>query len=132
MSLENGEKPKMRILHMKEDLSKVENQTDLNYEIKHDEDIKIPFEKDLKFCENIESILEIDEGSRKNILNKLYSMVPEWTDLTNGYEIGKLKLGTFLRIYNQIYKFETDEDRKKEAKEIVNHFDFSLRQLSLS
>ncbi|MDQ5901624.1 MAG: hypothetical protein QG580_339 [Patescibacteria group bacterium] len=117
---------------MKEDLSKVENQTDLNYEIKHDEDIKIPFEKDLKFCENIESILEIDEGSRKNILNKLYSMVPEWTDLTNGYEIGKLKLGTFLRIYNQIYKFETDEDRKKEAKEIVNHFDFSLRQLSLS
>lgn len=131
MSIENPEKPKNPHLKIvpKEDPVK-ENLDNKKKEIS---ELHIPFIKDLEFCENIQEVIEIDENSRKVILDKLDKMLQQWENANQDENISQFaKLSILIRIYNQMYKFESDEDKKKETERIIIGIRSHLTQFLLS
>ena len=129
MSIENPKKPegKMKIVHIKgkdNESSKEEKEV-----LKLD-----PDRLDLSFCEEIKETTEIDEISRRSILEMLHNLLknnPE-SNTEDNLETKRKYLSNLIRVYNQIYRFEADQDKKELAKEKINQAEFSLRQLLLS
>lgn len=130
MSIENPKKPKNPHLKIvpKED-SATENLDNKKNEIS---ELHLSSIKDLEFCENIEEVIEIDENSRKVILDKLKQLLEQVENLNNSDDKVRVNLGLSLRIYNQIYRFEVDEDKKEKIKQGIGQIEFALRQLLLS
>ena len=99
------------------------------------EKIEVEFEPnvDLAFFEKMENIDQISSESKKNILDNLKQRLEQVESLndyvgnTKGY-----KLTLLLKIHIQIYRFESNKEKKKEIKKDIQGIEFALRQLLLS
>ena len=99
------------------------------------EKIEVEFEPnvDLAFFEKMENIDQISSGSRKNILDNLKQRL-EQVEILDDY-VGKdkvYKLTLLLKIHNQIYRFESNKEKKKEIEKAINQIEFAIRQRLLS
>lgn len=121
MSIENPKKPNLKIVREDDPVQKQKK------------DIMLEHEADLTFFEKIENIDQISDESRKNILDKLKQLLEQVETLDDSDDKVKWHKITILsRIYNQIYRFEADEEVKKELKQKINQLDFAFRQRLLS
>jgi hypothetical protein len=125
--MENPEKPKMRIVHNNINPENPKQSKELDKPVKLDIN-----EIDLKFLDGIEEVIEMDEESRKAVLENLYNLLEKYSNANKDNNPDKEYLSYILKVYNQIYKFEPDGAEKDLVKQKIQQIEFALRQLLLS